>query len=71
MNEIKTKEKLNPSDYYQELDYASKMLFKREVLKRLEWSPKTFHRRMTEGEYRPGEKLIIHEIIITKSFLNV
>jgi hypothetical protein len=67
----KTVRNMNASDYYRGLDYALKMLFKSEVLKRLKWSPKTFHRRMKEGGFRPGELLIINDIIIHKSFLKL
>jgi len=61
--------KTNPAIYYQELDYASKILFKREVLKQLKLSPKTFHRRMTEGCFRPGELIIIDIIILNCPYL--
>jgi hypothetical protein len=70
MEEDQIEGKMNPADYYKSLDYPSRILFKRELMKRLDWSPKTFHVRMSQGEYRPGELLIIEDIINTKSFLN-
>jgi len=60
-----------PAIYYQKLDYASKILFKREVLQQLKLSPKTFHRRMSEGSFRPGELVVIDIIILHSPFLKL
>jgi len=71
MNEINTEEKLNPADYYNSLDHAVKMLFKREVVKQLECSERTFALRMKKGDFRPAEIMMIQSIISNKTFLNV
>ena len=71
MKENNSEENLNPADYYQSLDYTVKMLFKREVIKRLEWSDRTFSLRMKKENFRPGEMIMIENIITNKSFLNV
>ena len=59
---------LNPLSYYHLLDYPSKIMFKREVLTQLEWCARTFHTRMITGEFRPGELLILSQIISKKTF---
>lgn len=71
MNEINTEEKLNPADYYRGLDHPVKMLFKREIIKQLEWSPRTFALRMQTEDFKPAERMMIESIITTKSFLDV
>lgn len=71
MNEINTEEKLNPADYYKGLDHPVKMLFKREMIKNLEWSDRTFALRMKKGDFRPAERMMIESIITNKTFLNV
>lgn len=70
MKEQKTDEKMNPGDYYKSLDYPNRILFKREAKKHLRWSAKTFDNRMSKGGFRPGELVILGQIIETKSFLN-
>lgn len=71
MNTTFTEEKMNPAVYYQGLDHAVKMLFKREVIKRMEWSDRTFALRMKTCGFKPAERMMIESIITNKSFLNV
>ena len=63
--------KMNPADYYAGLDTPVKMLFKRELIRQLEWSPRTFALRMQHKNFRPAENMMIDRIITTKSFLDV
>jgi len=71
MNEDSTQEKISPAVYYKGLDHAVKMLFKREAIKRLEWSDRTFALRMKTEEFRPAELMMLESIITNKTFLNV
>lgn len=57
------------TDYYSSLNYAEKILFKKECIIKNEWSHDTFHRRFNTGKFNPGEILIIDNIIETKSYL--
>lgn len=71
MEEINVEGKLNPADYYKGLALPVKMLFKRELIRRLEWSHRTFQLRMKFKNFRPAEHMMIESIIATKSFLDV
>lgn len=71
MQEREEIEKMNPADYYNALDTPVKMLFKRELIRQLEWSHRTFALRMKLKNFRPAEHLMIERIITTKSYLNV
>lgn len=62
-------DRISPMAYYQTLDYASKILFKQDVIEQLQFSSKTFHRRMADGRFRPGELMIIEIIIANSTFL--
>lgn len=64
-------ENLNPADYYKKLDRPVKMLFKREVIRRLEWSERTFCLRMKRNDLRPAETMMIESIINKRSYLDV
>jgi hypothetical protein len=64
-------DKVSPMVYYQTLDYASKILFKQYVIEQLQFSSKTFHRRMADGRFRPGELMIIEIIIANSTFLRI
>lgn len=66
---VKAKPITNTLKYYQTLDYVSKILFKREVLTQLDWSPKTFHNRMKSGVFHPGERIMINKIIFKEEYL--
>lgn len=71
MTEQEEAKKINPADYYAGLDLPVKMLFKRELIRQLGWSPETFQLRMRHKNFRPAERMMIDHIITTKSFLNV
>lgn len=64
-------DKISPFAYYQRLDYASKILFKQDVIEQLQISSKTFHRRMADGRFHPGELMIVDIIITNSPFLRI
>lgn len=71
MNTQTLDQKISLADYYKGLDYAVRMLFKKEVLKQTEWSEGTFALRFRHNNFRPSERMMIEAIIEAKSFLNV
>lgn len=71
MEELDVEVKMNPADYYKGLDTPVKMLFKKELIRRLEWSHRTFALRMKLKNFRPAEHMMIESIITNKSFLDV
>jgi hypothetical protein len=69
MSKAPKSEELTPSGYYHTLEHALKILFKKEAMWRLGWSSMTFHRRMKEEDYKPGELLILEEVITDKTYM--
>lgn len=59
----------DPAKYYKLLDYALKILFKREVLMQLTWSPETFHLRMRTGKFHPSELMMLEKIIKDETYM--
>ena len=60
----------DPAKYYKLLDYAFKILFKREVLMQMTWSAETFHLRMKSGKFHPSELMMLEKIITDETYLN-
>ena len=56
-------------NYYNSLDYQKKVLFKKEIMNKLEWSPHTFHRRFADGKFKNSCLIIIALIIESQSYL--
>lgn len=56
-------------NYYENLSYVDRIKFKSKVIETLKVSAATFHRRILANDLKPGELLLLEELMENKSYL--